>query len=129
MVNPDGTVRSGWPKTLQRAGATWDSVTIGENRRAYAVAVEPEPNDESSISILAFAPNGTREWILRSSNPRRAARIAARTAGNSEKSSPDAFAKLHIGASDLGAIDPACGRLAGSVGPAAPSPSRDRPRH
>ncbi len=56
-------VRSGWPKTLQREGASWDSVTIGENRIAYAVAIEPEPNDKSSISILAFAPNGTREWI------------------------------------------------------------------
>ena len=44
-------------------GATWDSVTIGENRRAYAVAVEPEPGDKFSTSILAFAPNGTREWI------------------------------------------------------------------
>ncbi|HSH32817.1 MAG TPA: hypothetical protein VLB31_04285, partial [Actinomycetota bacterium] len=63
VVNPDGAVRSGWPKTLQRPGATWDSVTIGENRIAYAVAIEPEPNDKSSISILAFAPNGTREWI------------------------------------------------------------------
>ena len=63
VVNRDGTIRSGWPKTLQREGATWDSVTIGENRRAYAVAIEPEPNNESSISVLAFAPNGTREWI------------------------------------------------------------------
>lgn len=63
VVNRDGSVRSGWPKTLQRPGASWDSVTIGDNRTAYAVAVEPEPNDEASISILAFAPNGTREWI------------------------------------------------------------------
>ena len=62
-VNADASVRSGWPKTLQRDGATWDSVTIGENRIAYAVAIEPEPNNEASISILAFAPNGTREWI------------------------------------------------------------------
>ena len=64
VVNPDGTIRSGWPKTLQREGSTWDSVTIGENRRAYAVAIEPEPNNEASVSILAFAPNGTQEWIL-----------------------------------------------------------------
>lgn len=63
VINRDGSIRSGWPKTLQREGAAWDSVTIGENRRAYAVAIEPEPNDKSSISILAFAPNGTREWI------------------------------------------------------------------
>jgi hypothetical protein len=62
-VNADGSIRSGWPKTLQREGASWDSVTIAENRIAYAVAIEPEPNDEASISILAFAPNGTREWI------------------------------------------------------------------
>jgi hypothetical protein len=62
-VNADASVRSGWPKTLQRDGAMWDSVTIGENRIAYAVAIEPEPNNEASISILAFAPNGTREWI------------------------------------------------------------------
>ena len=63
VINRDGSIRSGWPKTLQRAGAAWDSVTIGENRLAYAVAIEPEPNNESSISILAFAPDGTREWI------------------------------------------------------------------
>jgi hypothetical protein len=63
VVNRDGSIRTGWPKTLQRAGAAWDSVTIGDNRTAYAVAVEPEPRDDASISILAFAPNGTREWI------------------------------------------------------------------
>jgi hypothetical protein len=63
VINRDGSIRSGWPKTLQREGASWDSVTIGENRIAYAVAIEPEPNDNSSISVLAFAPNGTREWI------------------------------------------------------------------
>jgi hypothetical protein len=63
VINRDGTIRSGWPKTLQRAAASWKSVTIGENRLAYAVAIEPEPNNESSISILAFAPDGTREWI------------------------------------------------------------------
>jgi hypothetical protein len=63
VINPDGSIRSGWPKTLQRPGASWESVTIGENRIAYAVAVEPEPNNMASISILAFAPNGTREWI------------------------------------------------------------------
>jgi len=63
VVNLDATTRSGWPVTLQREGASWDSVTIGENRIAYAVAIEPEPNNKSSISILAFAPNGTRQWI------------------------------------------------------------------
>ena len=62
-VNADGSIRSGWPKTLQREGASWDSIAIGENRIAYAVAIEPEPNNKSSISVLAFAPNGTREWI------------------------------------------------------------------
>ena len=71
VVNPDGTIRSGWPRRCNGEGATWDSVTIGENRRAYAVAIEPEPNNESSISVLAFAPNGTREWI----------RVARRTVG------------------------------------------------
>ena len=47
VVNRDGTVRSGWPKTLQRPGATWDSVTIGENRRAYAVAVSNQTQQEA----------------------------------------------------------------------------------
>ena len=64
VVNLDGTTRSGWPKTLQREGAMWHSVTIGENRRAYAVAIEPEPKNEASISVLAFAPNGSQESIL-----------------------------------------------------------------
>ena len=64
VVNLDGTTRSGWPKTLRREGAMWHSVTIGENRRAYAVAIEPEPKNEASISVLAFAPNGSQEWIL-----------------------------------------------------------------
>ena len=49
VVNLDGTTRSGWPKTLQREGAMWHSVTIGENRRAYAVAIEPEPKNEASL--------------------------------------------------------------------------------
>jgi hypothetical protein len=61
VINRDGSIRSGWPKTLQRAGATWDSLTIGDNRRAYAVALEPEPGDRMSGSISGFAPNGTRE--------------------------------------------------------------------
>jgi hypothetical protein len=63
VVNPDGSIRSGWPKTLQREGSAWESVTLGENNVAYAVAVEPEPQGQPSVSILAFAPNGTREWI------------------------------------------------------------------
>ena len=63
VVNPDGSVRSGWPKTLQRDGARWDSVTIGDNRAAYAVAIEPEPGKGFSESILALAPNGSRNWI------------------------------------------------------------------
>jgi len=53
-----------WPtRERLRGGVKTADMTIGENRRAYAVAIEPEPNDKSSISILAFAPNGTREWI------------------------------------------------------------------
>ena len=52
----------GGPKTLQRSGATWDSVTIGPNRMAYAVASEPEPNDAASVTILGYAPNGTLTW-------------------------------------------------------------------
>ena len=64
VVNRDGSVRSGWPQTLQRSGARWESVTIGSNRVAYAVASEPEPNDEASVTILAYAPNGTRTWKL-----------------------------------------------------------------
>jgi hypothetical protein len=62
VVNRDGSIRSGWPKTLQKAGAAWDSVTIGDNRTAYAVASEPESNDQASVTILAYAPNGTEEW-------------------------------------------------------------------
>ena len=64
VVNRDGSVRSGWPKTLQRAGAKWDSVTIGSNRIAYAVADEPESNGEASVTIVAYAPNGTVTWKL-----------------------------------------------------------------
>jgi len=62
VVNRDGSIRSGWPKTLQRPGATWESVTVGANRVAYAVASEPEANDEASVTILAYAPNGTETW-------------------------------------------------------------------
>jgi hypothetical protein len=29
---------------------------------AYAVASEPEPNDQASVTILAYAPNGTQIW-------------------------------------------------------------------
>lgn len=61
VVNRDGSIRSGWPTTLQRPGARWESVTIGDNRRAYAVALEPEPGNQWSGSIAVYAPNGTRE--------------------------------------------------------------------
>ena len=64
VVNPDGTIRSGWPKTLQRAGATWDSVTIGDNRVGLRCRDRARAGQTSRpISILAFAPNGIAEWI------------------------------------------------------------------
>ena len=64
VVNRDGSIRSGWPNTLKRAGARWESVIIGSNRVAYAVANEPEANGEASVTIVAYAPNGTVTWKL-----------------------------------------------------------------
>ena len=63
VLNPDRRIRPGWPVILQREGAMFESVTIGENRIAYAVALEPEPGDQSSISILAIAPNSAVNWV------------------------------------------------------------------
>ena len=71
VVNPDGTISSGWPKTLQREGARWDSVTIGENRVAYAVAIEPEPSKGFS----------SRSWRSRQ---------MVRGTGSGRSSNPDA---------------------------------------
>ena len=64
VVNRDGSIRSGWPNTLKRTGAAWESVTIGSNRVAYAVANEPEADGEASVTIVAYAPNGTVTWKL-----------------------------------------------------------------
>ena len=58
-VGPDGRVRAGWPVELRRPGAEFWSVVVGSDGTAYALAIEPEPGDASSASILAIAPDST----------------------------------------------------------------------
>jgi hypothetical protein len=70
VVNRDGKLRSGWPVVLQQQNATFQSVVVGDNRRAYAVAWEPEPGGEFSVSILAIAPNSTVEWVSTLAEPK-----------------------------------------------------------
>lgn len=58
-VGQNGRVRPGWPVELQRAGAEFWSVVIGADGTAFALAMEPEPGNHSSATILAIAPDST----------------------------------------------------------------------
>jgi hypothetical protein len=61
-VGPDGRVRPGWPVELTRPGAEFWSVVLGSNGTVYALAIEPEPRNSFSASILAIAPDSTVLW-------------------------------------------------------------------
>jgi hypothetical protein len=61
-IGPDGRARPGWPVELKRPGAEFWSVVLGSDGTAYALAIEPEPGDTSSASILAIAPDSTVLW-------------------------------------------------------------------
>ena len=53
-----GSVPAGrW--SLKRPGAEFWSVVVGSDGTVFALAVEPEPGDTSSASILAIAPDST----------------------------------------------------------------------
>jgi hypothetical protein len=58
-VGPDGRVRPGWPVELRRAGAEFWSIVVGSDATVYALAIEPEPGEAFSASILAIAPDST----------------------------------------------------------------------
>lgn len=58
-VGPDGRVVAGWPVRLRRAGAAFWSVVVGADGTVYALAIEPEPSDRSSATILGIAPDST----------------------------------------------------------------------
>jgi len=68
-VNPDGTVRTGWPVTLQRQGSIFESITLGPAGLAYPVAVEPEAGDGRSITILAIDRDSTVLWTRTIAEP------------------------------------------------------------
>ena len=55
-------MRPSWPVELRRPGAEFWSVVVGSDGTAYALAIEPEPGDTSSASILAIAPDSTVLW-------------------------------------------------------------------
>jgi hypothetical protein len=68
-VGADGAVKAGWPVVLRRAGAEFESVVVGADGTAYALAIEPEryedaecetgsPVPVSSATIVAIAPDG-----------------------------------------------------------------------
>jgi hypothetical protein len=59
VVGPDGQERSGWPVALHRPGAEFWTVVPGSDGTVFALAVEPEPGDSFSASILAIAPDST----------------------------------------------------------------------
>jgi outer membrane protein assembly factor BamB len=61
-IGPDGPVRPGWPVELRQPGAEFWSVVVGSDGTVYALAIEPEPGDTSSASILAIAPDSTVLW-------------------------------------------------------------------
>ncbi|HTG40081.1 MAG TPA: hypothetical protein VK697_00580, partial [Methylomirabilota bacterium] len=56
-VGQDGRVVAGWPVSLKRAGSEVWSAVVGPDGNAYALAIEPEPNNGHSATILALAPD------------------------------------------------------------------------
>jgi hypothetical protein len=58
-VGADGRVVEGWPVGLRRAGSGFWSVVVSANGTVYALAIEPEPGDRSSATILGIAPDST----------------------------------------------------------------------
>jgi hypothetical protein len=57
-IGVNGRVRSGWPVTLQQAGAVFWSVVVGVRGYVFAVAIEPEPSGSSS-TVLSIGAGGT----------------------------------------------------------------------
>jgi hypothetical protein len=56
-VGQDGRVVAGWPVSLKRAGSEVWSAVVGPDGNAYALAIEPEPHNGHSATILALAPD------------------------------------------------------------------------
>jgi len=52
-------VRPGWPVELRRPGAEFWSVVVGSDGTAYVLAIEPEPGDTTSATVLAIAPDSS----------------------------------------------------------------------
>ncbi len=63
-IEPDGTVRSGWPVNLRRPGAEFWSVVVGPDLTVYALAIEPEPNGSYSATILSIAPDSSVRYTV-----------------------------------------------------------------
>jgi hypothetical protein len=62
VVDAEGTVREGWPVTLNRAGSAFWSVVTAESGVTYALAVEPEGDAGFSGTILRLEPDSTVSW-------------------------------------------------------------------
>jgi len=58
-VGPDGRLVAGWPVSLKRAGSEVWSAVVAPDGNAYVLAIEPEPNNGYSATILALAPDST----------------------------------------------------------------------
>ena len=58
-IGRDGRIVDGWPVRLKRPGSAFWSVAVGPDRVTYTLAVEPEPNNSHSATILAIAPDST----------------------------------------------------------------------
>jgi len=58
-IGPDGHVLPGWPVTLTSARAEFTSVVVGADGTVYALAIQPEPGDRYSATVLAIAPDST----------------------------------------------------------------------
>lgn len=56
-VGQDGRVVDGWPVSLLRPGAEFWTVVVGPDGTAYVLAIEPEPNDGYSATILYLGPD------------------------------------------------------------------------
>ena len=122
-------IRSGWPIILQRDGARFgERDDRREPRRIRSRPVEPEPGDRISLSILAFAPNSTRELGSPDRRTVDAGTLAARRRGKHSEVFTGRICQTAHWCVRFGRDRPCLWAGPGSVGRAAPSPSRDRPQ-
>lgn len=61
-IGPDGHLVDGWPVNLTRPGAEFWSVVVSPDTTVYVLAVEPEPGNGHSATILSITAGSHVKW-------------------------------------------------------------------